>query len=105
MAESHKFKSLAELTEVFPDAPWRGSADGTVAIFDEKSGEYVNVNEGDYVVSIGDRYEVQDSKPSNAKTAKPAPVEAPEADEAEARPNAPATTESIETGVATKTSE
>lgn len=106
MAESHKFKDLNSLTEVFPDAPWRGAADGTVSIWDEKAGEYVNVNEGDYVVSIGDRYEVSDSKPSNAKAAKaaPAPKAAEEpADESEDRPNAPAITGAE--GVATESRE
>lgn len=108
MAQSHKFKNLAALQEVFPDAPWRGSADGSAAIFDEKAGEYVTVNEGDYVVNIGDRYEVSDSKPENAKAAKPAPApKAAETDEDDApeTPNATTVEGGVNTGVATATSE
>lgn len=70
MAESHKFNgSLDEAKEVFSDLPWRASASGKTWVFDEKKGEYVDLNDGDYIVKIGNRYEVTDKKPSGAKKA------------------------------------
>lgn len=112
MAQSHKFKDLDSLVAVFPDAPWRASAGKKVWIFDAKAEEYVEVNEGDYVVSIGDRYEVTDSKPESAKAATaPKKSEAKEnvtdVDPAEAHPNASAVSDGggIDSGVATKTNE
>lgn len=110
MAQSHKFKDLESLKAVFPDAPWRSSAGGKVWIYDTKAEEYVEVTPGDYVVSIGDRYEVTDSKPESAKTAtapKKTEAKATDSDESEARPNASAVSEvgGIDSGVATKTNE
>ena len=72
MAESHKFKNLDDLGAVFPDVPWRADAAGNVAIFDAKADEYVPVEAGQFVVSIGDRFEVADEEPAKAK-----PSEAP----------------------------
>ena len=110
MAQSHKFKDLDSLTAVYPDVPWRSSAGGKVWIYDTKSEEYVEVTEGDYVVSIGDRYEVSDSKPESAKTAtapKTTVKENGSEEPAETRPNASAVSDGggIESGVATKTNE
>ena len=110
MAQSHKFKDLDTLKEVYPDAPWRSSASGKTWIFDKKAGEYVEVTEGDYVVSIGDRYEVSDTKPESAKTAtapKTTEAKTEESDTTEAKPNASGVGDAggIESGVATKTSE
>lgn len=105
MAQSHKFKSLDDLTAFFPDVPWKASA-SKVWVYDKKAEEYVEVTKGDYVVSIGDRYEVSEEEPDNAKPAKKAEVkDEPKADEAEAKPNASVSSESIESGVATKTNE
>jgi hypothetical protein len=110
MAQSHKFKDLESLKEVFPDVPWRASAGGKVWVFDAKAEEYVEVTQGDYVVSIGDRYEVSDSKPESAKAAtapKKTEAKAEDTDESEAKPNASAVSDAggIESGVATKTNE
>lgn len=73
MAESHKFTGgragLEEAKEVFPDLPWKWNYGGTAYVFDEKKEEYVAVNEGDYIVHIGNRYEVTDKKPRDAKKA------------------------------------
>ena len=85
MAQSHKFKNLDALVEVFPDVPWRAS-DTEVWVFNSKEEEYVEVSKGQYVVSIADRYEVHDEEPDNAKPAeasKDTPKEAPKANPAE----------------------
>lgn len=78
MAEAHKFKSLEEATAVFPDLPWRASAD-TVWIYDAKQEQDVEVTKGQYIVSIADRYEVHDEEPAKAK-----PAEAPKESKAKA---------------------
>lgn len=88
MAESHKFTGgragLTEAKEVFPDLPWRWNHGGTAYVFDEKKGEYVPVTEGDYIVHIGERYEVTDKKPRNAHKAE-APKDSD--DESDSEPN------------------
>ena len=70
MAESLRFGKggLNEALEVYPDLPWQASG-SVVRIYDEKKGEFVRVNEGDYIVHVGDRYEVSDKKPKEAKKA------------------------------------
>lgn len=72
MAESFKFGKggLDEALAVYPDLPWRAS-DVEVAIYDEKKDEYVVVNDGDFIIHIGDRYEVFDKEPAKAKPAEP----------------------------------
>lgn len=108
MAQSHKFKTLDALTAVFPEVPWRSSAGGKVWVYDAKAEEYVEVNEGDYVVSIGDRFEVSDTKPEAAKTAtapKKTEAKADDSDESEARPNASGVSDSGIEGPFTQTSE
>jgi len=74
MSTAHKFKDLADLTEVFPEVPWQADAGGGVAIYDAKAETYVPVTKGQFVVSIGDRFEVADEEPEKAK-----PAEAPKA--------------------------
>lgn len=74
MAESHKFKTLDDLTAVFPEVPWKASSD-TTWVFDEKADEYVKVTKGQYVVKIADRFEVHDEEPTKAH-----PAEAPKAE-------------------------
>ena len=70
MAESHKFNgSLDDAKAVFPELPWKASAAGQTWVYDEKQEKYVDLNEGDYIVKIADRYEVSDKKPSGAKKA------------------------------------
>lgn len=64
---------LDEARAVFSDIHWRTDSTGQAHIFDEKKDEFVPVNEGDYIVHIGDRYEVSSRKPAKAKEA-----EAPE---------------------------
>lgn len=72
MAEAHKFTgSFDKATEVFPDLPWKGSADGGTWIYDEKSEDYVPVAKGQFIYKVGDRYEVRDSE-ELPKTTKPA---------------------------------
>lgn len=72
MAEAHKFTGdLSKATEVFPDLPWSARGDGVVFIFDEKSGEYVTVEKGQFIYKVGSRYEVRDSE-ELPKSAKPA---------------------------------
>lgn len=83
MSTSHKFKDLAGLAEVFPEVPWQADAGGGVAIYDEKAESYVPVTKGQYVVSIGDRFEVADEEPAKAK-----PAEAPKSDKSD-QPKAP----------------
>lgn len=83
MSTSHKFKDLASLSEVYPDVPWQADAGGGVAIYDEKAETYVPVTKGQFVVSIGDRFEVADEEPAKAKTAE-APKDEPKAPKAEA---------------------
>jgi len=77
MAESLKFTNLDEAIATYDDLPWQRDGDGVVSIFDAKADEYVRINEGDYIVSIGDRYEVSESKPSGAKAAEPKKDAAP----------------------------
>lgn len=108
MAQSHKFKNLDALTAVFPEVPWRSSAGGKVWVFDAKAEEYVEVTEGDYVVKIGDRFEVTDSKPEAAKTAtapKKTEAKADDSDESAPRPNASGVSDSGIEGPFTQTSE
>lgn len=71
MATSHRFGKggLDAALKVFPDLNWKASAAGDTWVYDEKAGEYVAVNEGDYIVRIGERYEVTDEKPETAKRA------------------------------------
>ena len=107
MAQSHKFKSLEDLTSVFPEVPWRSAASGKVWIFDAKAEEYVEVTEGDYVVSIGDRFEVSDEEPEKAKPAE-APKKTTEAKApapSEDKPNASDVAGSGIKGPVTQTSE
>ena len=75
MSTSHKFKNLDDLAAVFPEVPWQADAGGGVSIFDAKAESYVPVTKGQFVVSIGDRYEVADEEPEKAK-----PAEAPKAE-------------------------
>jgi hypothetical protein len=77
MATSHKFKDLEDLLAYWPDIPWRADYDHNVSIYDEKQETYVPVAAGNYVVSIGSRFEVSDSNPDKAKKAPKA--EAPSA--------------------------
>lgn len=58
---------LEEAFEVYPDLPWMTDKYGQAHVFDEKKDEYVAVNKGDFIVHIGERYEVSDKKPSKAK--------------------------------------
>ena len=92
MAESLKFGKggLDEVREVFPDISWQRTGSGKVRILDEKKGEYVPVNEGQFIVHIGDRFEVHDKEP---KAAKPAEVPAPEKEETTAAPKETAKSE------------
>lgn len=83
MSTSHKFKDLADLGTVFPDVPWQADFGGGVAIYDAKAEAYVPVQKGQYVVSIGDRFEVVDEEPEKAK-----PAEAPKAAKSD-EPKAP----------------
>lgn len=69
MAESHKFKDLNSLTEVFPDVPWSSNLTGDVWVYNEKEDENTKVEKGQYVVKIADRYEVHDDEPAKAKPA------------------------------------
>ena len=70
MAEAHKFKTVEEARKVFPDLVVRTNRSAkTVAIKNEKTGEYAPVEEGQYIVKIADRYEVHDEAPDNAKPA------------------------------------
>lgn len=69
MAEAHKFKSLDDAEAAFPGLPWKARGDGAVFIFDAKRDEYVQVSEGQFIVSIGDRFEISDSEPEKAKPA------------------------------------
>lgn len=66
MSKSYEFKNLGEATEVFPDLPWQADAGGASFVYDEKQEQYVPVSEGQYIVSIGDRYEVHDEEPAKA---------------------------------------
>lgn len=75
MAQSLKFKNLDEALAVYADLPWQRDGDGKVSVYDAKAEEYVPINAGDYIVSIGERYEVSDTEPEKAK-----PVEAPKKD-------------------------
>lgn len=107
MAESHKFKDLDSAVAVFPELPWKTSASGKVWVFDAKADEYAEVTKGDYIVSIGNRFEVSDSEPEKAKKAEaPKTVESRKSDETPEsdQPNAHES-ESIESGAATRTSE
>lgn len=86
MAESFKMTKdgkagLEEAFEVFPDLPWKKDSSGQAHVFDEKKGEYVPVNKGDFIVHIGERYEVSDKKPANAKKAEPKDEEESDSDE------------------------
>lgn len=76
MSTSHKFKDLNDLTAVYPEVPWQADAGGGVAIYDAKAETYVPVEKGQFVVSIGDRFEVASEEPEKAKPAE-APKEAP----------------------------
>lgn len=78
MSTSHKFKNLDDLATTFPDVPWKSRGDGKTFVFDAKQEKYVEVEKGQFVVSIGDRYEVADEEPEKAK-----PAEAPKAEKAE----------------------
>jgi hypothetical protein len=68
MAESHKFKDLNDATAVWPDLPWMRRGDGQIFVFDAKQDTYVTVDPGQYIVSIGDRFEVADNEPEKANT-------------------------------------
>lgn len=81
MAESLKFKNLNEAIAVYTDLPWKRDGDGKTFIYDAKAEEYVPVTAGDYIVSIGERYEVSEEEPEKAK-----PVEAPKKSKADAAP-------------------
>lgn len=80
MAEAHKFTTLEKATETFPELPWKQSYSGKVWVFDAKEDSYVPVAKGQYIVSIGDRFEVADEEPAKAKKA-----EAPKKTEPESR--------------------
>lgn len=71
MAEAHKFTTLADAEQVFPDLPWKASAAGEEWIFDSKLGDYVPVSKGQFIYKVGDRYEVRDSE-ELPKSTKPA---------------------------------
>lgn len=85
MSTAHKFKNLDDLTVVFPEVPWRQRGDGKTFVFDEKQDKYVEVEKGQFVVSIGDRFEVADEEPEKAK-----PAEAPRAEKKTAAKDTPA---------------
>lgn len=80
MAQSLKFKNLEEALAVYTDLPWQRDGDGKVSIYDAKAEEYVPISAGDYIVSIGERYEVSDTEPEKAKPAE-APKKAAKTDE------------------------
>lgn len=82
MSTSHKFKDLADLASVYPEIPWQADAGGGTAIYDAKQETYVPVTKGQYVVSIGDRFEVHDEEPEKAK-----PAEAPKESKAKGSTN------------------
>lgn len=70
MAESHKFKSVEDLREVFPELTYRSNFEtGEVSVYDEKQDVYTPVSKGDFVVKIADRYEVHDKEPDKAHKA------------------------------------
>lgn len=73
MAEAHKFSTVDKAVEVFPDIDIRTNrGSGKVSVYNSKEGVYAPVEKGQYIVSIADRYEVQDDEPEKAK-----PAEAP----------------------------
>lgn len=84
MSEALKFTTLDEATAVYPNLPWRRNGDREVFVFDEKKDEYEKVSEGQYIVSIGDRFEVHDKEPAKAHT-----VEAPSEEEDDEPKKAP----------------
>lgn len=78
MAEAHKFTTLPDAEQVFPDLPWKANGAGEVWIFDSKLDDYVTVTPGQFIYKIGDRFEVRDSdelpkstKPATEADAKP----------------------------------
>lgn len=85
MAESFKIDKVdpsgfAEARAVFPRLEWQVNTGTKVAkIYDAKKEEWVVVEDGNYIVSIGDRFEVAESEPEKAH-----PVEAPEPEAEEA---------------------
>lgn len=85
MSTAHKFKNLDDLTGVFPEVPWKEQGDGKTFVYDAKAEKYVEVTKGQFVVSIGDRFEVADEEPEKAK-----PAEAPKAEKKTAAKDAPA---------------
>lgn len=90
MATSHKFgkNKLDGALKVFPDLPWKASAAGDTWVWDEKRSEYVAVTEGDYIVRVGNRYEVTDEKPATAERATKKTAEKIEAKLEEDEPSA-----------------
>lgn len=81
MAVSHRFGKggLDAALKVFPDLNWKASAAGDTWVYDDKAGKYEPVTEGDYIVRVGDRYEVTDEKPADADRATKATAEKIEA--------------------------
>lgn len=79
MAESFKIDKadkagFAEAVAVFPALNWQVNRGTKVAkVYDAKKDEWVVVEDGNYIVSIGDRFEVAETEPEKAH-----PVEAPE---------------------------
>jgi hypothetical protein len=79
MAESLQVENvskatLLEASKVFPGLKWRvnrGTGEGTV--YDAKKDEWVTLSDGDFIVSIADRFEVHDKEPAKAH-----PVELPD---------------------------
>lgn len=71
MAEAHKFSTLDKAIEAFgEDFPWKASS-AQVWVYDSKAEDYVEVNKGQFIYKVGDRYEVRDSE-ELPKTVKPA---------------------------------
>lgn len=69
MAEKFNYTGggFGEALAVFPDLPWKASAAGTTWVYDEKQSKYVELNEGDWIVKVGNRYEVSDEEPKDTK--------------------------------------
>jgi len=94
MAESFQIKQggvagLREAAEVFPNLSYKKDKNGDTFVYDQKQDEFVPVKEGDYIVSIGERFEVSETEPEKAHPVEEETKEAPKktaAKRAEAEP-------------------
>lgn len=82
MSKSLKFKNFTEAVAVFDTLPWKEDGDGNTFVYDSKAEAYVPVKAGQYIVSVGDRFEVADEEPEKAKA-----VEVPKEAKAAAKQN------------------